>query len=140
MNLHLVTLSGEKLAEDVYEVQVPTTDGAISIFDDHEPLITIAAPGVLLVRRDKSDDDDDQEAYAINGGAVHVVNNTVRILVDEADHADDIVAAEAEAALERAREQHLGAKDAVSISEAEALMNRASVRLKVANLRRRHRR
>ena len=47
------------------------------------------------------------------------------------------VAAEAEAALERAREQRRGAKDAVTISEAEAMINRAQVRIKVAGLRRR---
>lgn len=140
MKLKLVTLTGAKLTEDVYEVQIPTAAGDISVFDDHEPLVTIANPGVLLVRRNKSDSDDDQEVYAINGGAVHIMDNEVKILVDEADHADDIIAAEAESALERAREQRLGAKDAVTISEAEALINRAQVQLKVAGLRRRHRR
>lgn len=140
MKLKLVTLTGAKLTEDVYEVQIPTAAGDISVFDDHEPLVTIANPGVLLVRRNKSDSDDDQEVYAINGGAVHIMDNEVKILVDEADHADDIIAAEAESALERARQQRLGAKDAVTISEAEALINRAQVQLKVAGLRRRHRR
>lgn len=139
MKLKLVTLSGVKLSEDVYEVQIPTAAGDISVFDDHEPLVTIANPGALLVRRHKDDSDDDQEIYAINGGAVHIMKNEVKILVDEADHADDIVAGEAEAALERARQHRQGAKDAVSISEAEAMINRAQVRLKVAGLRRRHR-
>lgn len=137
MKLKLVTLTGAKLTEDVYEVQIPTAAGDISVFDDHEPLVTIANPGVLLVRRNKSDSDNDQEVYAINGGAVHIMDNEVKILVDEAYHADDIIAAEAEAALERAREQRRGAKDAVTISEAEAMINRAQVRIKVAGLRRR---
>lgn len=139
MKLKLVALSGEKLNTDVYEVQLPTQSGDISVFDGHEPLVTIATPGVLQVRRNKGDSDDQQDIYAINGGAVHIVDNTITVLTDEADHADEIVAGEAEAALERARKQREGAKDMVSISEAEALMNRAAVRLKVANLRRRYR-
>jgi F-type H+-transporting ATPase subunit epsilon len=161
MKLQLITLTGTKLDEDVYEVQIPTREGEISVFDGHQPLVTIADPGVLLVRKNKSDRDDVRDIYAIHGGAVQITTHEVKVLVDEADHADDIASAEAEAALERAREQHANAKDAVSISEAEAalerareqhanakdavsiseaeaLMNRAAVRLKVANLRRRH--
>ena len=137
MKLQLITLTGTKLNEDVYEVQIPTRDGEISVFDGHQPIVTIADPGVLMVRKNKSDRDDARDIYAINGGAVQITTHEVKILVDEADHADDIAAAEAEAALERARTQHANAKDAVSISEAEALMNRAAIRLKVANLRRR---
>ncbi len=137
MKLQLVTLSGLKSSEDVYEVQIPTAAGDISVFADHEPLVTIAKPGALIIRRNKDDKDDKQEIYAINGGAVHIQDDVVKILVDEADHADDIVAADAEAALERARQQRAGAKDVVSITEAEALINRATVRLKVAGLRRR---
>ncbi len=137
MKLSLVTLSGIKLDEEVYDVQIPTMSGVIGVYENHEPLITIAIPGVLGVRRRKEDSEEDKEYYAINGGTVQIIHNQVKVLVDEADHADDIVASEAEAALERAREQHRGAKDAVSISEAEALIDRARVRIKVANLRRR---
>lgn len=137
MKLQLITLTGTKLDEDVYEVQIPTRDGEISVFEGHQPLVTIAEPGVLMVRKNKADRDEQREIFAINGGAVQITTHELKILVDEADHADDIAAAEAEAALERARAQHRGAKDAVSISEAEALMNRAAIRLKVANLRRR---
>ena len=135
MKLQLVTLRGVKLSQNVYEVQIPTAAGEISVFDDHEPLVTIARPGALLVRVNRDDSDEDKRIYAINGGAVHIQDNVLKILVDEADDADDIIAAEAEAALERAREQRAGAKDSISISEAEALMNRAAIRLKVAGLR-----
>ena len=138
MKLQLITLTGEKLNEDVYEVQIPTREGEISVFEGHQPLVTIAVSGVLMVRKSKADRDEQREIFAINGGAVQVTTHELKILVDEADSADDIIAEEAEKALERAREQHAGAKDAVSISEAEAMMNRAAIRLKVANLRRRH--
>jgi len=56
-------------------------------------------------------------------------------LVDEAEAGDEIAMHEAEEALARAKELRENAKDAVSVSEAEALMNRAAARLKVAGLR-----
>lgn len=136
MKLELITLSGEKLSEEVYEVTLPTTAGEISVFAGHEPLVTVAKEGVLFVRRKKTDRDEARDVFAINGGVVQVDQRTVRILVDEADSADDIIAHEVESALERAREMRANAKDSVSITEAEALMNRATIRLKVANLRR----
>lgn len=137
MQLELITLSGEKLSEEVYEVTLPTTAGDISVFPGHVPLVTVAKEGALFVRRKKTDRDEARDVFAINGGVVQIDQRTVRILVDEADSADEIVAHEVEAALERAQQMRANAKDAVSISEAEALMNRAATRLKVANLRRR---
>lgn len=139
MKLELITLTGEKLSEEVYEVTLPTRAGEISVFPGHETLTTIATDGVLYVRRKRGDGDSAREVFAINGGAVQVSPTLIRILVDEADAADELVAHEIEAALARAKKLRENAKDAVSISEAEALMNRASVRLKVANLRRRNR-
>lgn len=137
MKLELITLTGEKLSTEVYEVTLPTRAGEISVFPGHETLTTIATDGVLYVRRKKSDVDAAREVFAINGGVVQISPTLVRILVDEAEAADELVAHEIEEALARAKKLRESAKDAVSISEAEALMNRAAVRLKVANLRRR---
>lgn len=138
MKLELITLSGEKLSEEVYEVTIPTTAGEISVFAGHVPLVTVAREGVLYVRRKKTDRDEVRDVFAINGGMIQVDQRTVRVLVDEAESPGDLIAHEVEAALERAKEQRANAKDAISISEAEAMMNRAAARLKVANLRRRH--
>ncbi len=139
MKLEFVTLDGIKLSEEVYEVTLPTMAGEISVFPGHMPLVTIAREGVLYVRLKKGDPDEARETYAINGGVVHIESKSMRVLVDEAEAADELVAAEVEKALERAKELRANAKDTVSISEAEALMNRHAVRLKVANLRKRHR-
>ena len=57
MKLELITLTGEKLSEEVYEVTLPTRAGEISVFPGHETLTTIATDGVLYVRRKKSDVD-----------------------------------------------------------------------------------
>lgn len=137
MKLELITLTGEKLSEEVYEVTMPTMAGEISVFPGHESLTTVATDGVLYVRRTKTERDEDREVFALTGGVVQIGPKLVRVLVDEAETADEIALHEAESALERAKQQREHAGDAVSISEAEALMNRATIRLKVANLRRR---
>lgn len=139
MNLQLVTLTGTKLDKPVYEVIIPTEDGEIGVFPDHEPLVTLAKPGAIQVRYEKSDPDDRMELFAISGGVVEVNGEHVRILVDEADHGAEIVEAEAKAALERAMKLRDEAKDQVELEKASALVDRHAVRLKVADLQRRRR-
>lgn len=135
MKLELVTLAGVKMSEEVYQVILPTASGEIGVYPGHEPLVTLAVPGVVRVLRVKGDAN--EEVFAIHGGLVEVNQERIRILVDEAEHADDIVEAEAEAAAERAKKLLSEAKDQVTISEAQAMLNRQAVRLKVAGLRRR---
>jgi len=135
MKLELITLTGEKLAEDVYEVTIPTMDGEISVFPGHETLTSVATDGALYVRKTKNQRDEDRDVFALSGGVVQISPTLVRILVDEAEAGDEIAMHEAEEALARAKELRENGKDAVSVSEAEALMNRAAARLKVAGLR-----
>lgn len=140
MKLELITLLGTKLDRDVYEVMIPTTDGEIAVFPGHEPLVTIAAPGALTVRYNKADTDQKLDYFAISGGVVEISQTGVRVLVDEADHGDDIIEAESKAALTRAIELRDNAKDQVELEKAHQLVDRHAVRLKVSELRRRHHR
>lgn len=139
MKLELVTLTGLKFSDDVYEVVLPTSTGSIAVFPNHMPLVTLATPGVISVRRSAGAGDDKMDHFATNGGVIEVGNTYVRVLVDEADHADEIVESEAKNALERAQKLRDEAKDKVSLEHAQALVDRHAVRLKVAELRRRHR-
>lgn len=139
MDLQLVTLAGVKIDEPVYEVILPTTDGEIAVFPGHEPLITVAKTGVIAVRYKKGDADDRLEYFAISGGVIEINQQMVRVLVDEADHGDDIVEAESKAALERAIKMRDGATSQVELDKAHQLVDRHMVKLKVADLRRRRR-
>lgn len=140
MNFQLVTLGGVKVNQDVYEVILPTTTGEISVFPSHEPLVTIAKSGVIAVRHDKDDGDDQLEYFAISGGVIKIDQEHVKVLVDEAEHGDDIVEAESQAALERALKLRDEASDQLELEKAHQLVDRHMVRLKVADLRRRHHR
>lgn len=139
MQLQLITLLGVKVDQEAYELLIPTAAGEIGVFPGHEPLVTLAVPGAIAVRYKKGDIDAKLEYFAISGGVVEITQTKVRILVDEADHGDDIVEAESKAALARAIEMRDKAKDQVELEMAHQLVDRHSVRLKVAGLRRRHR-
>lgn len=139
MDLQLITMAGVKFNEPVYEVILPTTDGEISVFPGHEPLISVARAGAVAVRRNKQDSDERLEYFAISGGVIEINPQGVRVLVDEADHGEDIVEAETKAALDRALKMRDEAKNQVELDEAHALVDRHVVRLKVADLRRRRR-
>ena len=139
MNFQLVTLAGVRVDESVYEVIIPTVDGEISVFPSHEPLVTVAKSGVIAVRRDRQHDNDQMDYFAISGGVVEISADRVRVLVDEAEHGEDIVEAESQAALERAIKLRDEAKTQVELEKAHQLVDRHAVRLKVADLHRRRR-
>jgi F-type H+-transporting ATPase subunit epsilon len=139
-HFQLVSISGKLFDENVYEVTLPTLDGEIGVLKDHMPLVSVATNGAIAVRRNPKDRDDQREYYATNGGVIEVSDNTLRVLVDEADHADTINEAEAQKAFERAQKMKAEAKDQVSLEHAQQLIDRQSVRLQVAGLKRRHQR
>jgi F-type H+-transporting ATPase subunit epsilon len=138
LRFQLVSISGKKFDDDVYEVILPTLEGEIGVLEDHMPLISVATTGAIAVRRNPRDTDRDREFFATNGGVIEVENNTLRVLVDEADHADAINEAEAQKALDRAERMRADAKDQISLEHAQSLVDRQAVRLQVAALKRRH--
>ena len=137
VHFELVTLSGTKFGEEVYEVILPTPDGEIAILPGHIPLVSLAAPGVIVIRRHSTDPDSKLEYFATNGGAIEVVGNKVRVLVDEADREEEINEQEAQKAFDRARQLAKEATSTLELSQAQSLMDRHAVRIKVAGLRRR---
>ncbi len=134
----LVSLSGIQFEDDVYEVLLPTLEGEIGVLKGHMPLVSVASNGVIMVRRQAKDPDSSREYFATNGGVIEIEGGELRVLVDEADHADDINEAETQAALERAQAMKAEASDQVSLDKAQALVDRHAVRLQVSSLKRRH--
>lgn len=135
-HFQLVSLTGTKLDAEVAEVILPTLDGQIGVQAHHMPLVSVATNGVITVRRNEKDSDSQLEYFATNGGVIDVADNNLRVLVDEADQADDINEAEAQAALDRAKQMKAEAKDEVSLEHAQTMIDRQASRLHVAGLRR----
>lgn len=139
IKFQIITLSGIKFDEEVYEIQLPTPDGNIGVFPNHMPLVSLAVPGVIAVRRNEHDGNDKLEYFATDGGVIEILDNTVKILADEAVHAEEVQEESARKALAAAEEAYKSAKDRVSLDKAQALIDRQAVRLDVAKYKRRNR-
>jgi F-type H+-transporting ATPase subunit epsilon len=138
MNLELITLDGVKFKAEAYSVILPTAAGEITVLPGHEPLLSQLVPGVITIRRSKSEADYHMEHFATYGGVLEISSKGVRILVDEATHGDEINEAEARKAHETAIALRKDAKSQVDLDKAQSLVDRQAVRLHVAELRRRH--
>ena len=139
MKLELITLLGIKVDRDVYEVILPTLDGEIGVFPGHEPIVGVVKSGAIVVRYEKTDGDSKLDYFAVSGGIVEVDQRRVRVLVDEAENGADIIETESKTALERALKLQQTATNQVDLEKAHQLVDRHAVRLKVADLHRRHR-
>ena len=139
ITFELVTLEGIKFHGDIHEVLLPTPDGQIAIFKDHSPLISLASQGMIGIRHKPEHPDDMIEYFATNGGVVEISENTVRLLADEAAHSDDLDDKEIQAALEKAQQLRKEAKDQSSLEHAQAMIDRTTTQLKVAQLNKRRR-
>lgn len=137
LKFQIITLSGIKFSEDVYEIQLPTPDGQIGIFPNHMPLVSLAVPGLISIRKNERDSVEQMEYYATDGGVIEILDNTVKILADEAVHAEDIHEESSKKALIAAQEAYKNAKDKVSLDKAQAMIDRQAVRLNVAKYKRR---
>lgn len=139
MQFQLIELDGVSFDDQAYSVTLPTAAGEITVFPDHEPLMSVLVPGVITVRKIKGDNDAKLEHYATYGGVLEVGHGLTRVLVDEADPADTISEQDAIKAHEAAAKLKSEAKTQVELDKAQALVDRSAVRLQVSQLKRRHR-
>ena len=136
MKFELVALDGVKFSEDAYSVVLPTLAGQITVLPGHEPLLSALKPGIVTIRRQKTDADYHLEHYAVYGGVAEIGSKRTRILVDEATHGDEVNEAEAAKAHEAALRLRESAKTQVELDQAATEVDRQAVRLEVAKLRR----
>jgi len=126
----LEVISPERVMIDTQarSIQIETEDGSMGVLVNHAPLVAPVVPSVLnLVKGDGSTD-----SFAVGGGFLEVANNHVRLLVDSAEHPDQIDVDRAERARQRARERLAArGKGDIDFARAEVALRRAIARLKV---------
>ena len=137
MPLHLEVITPERKVyeDDVDMVVAPATDGYVGILPHHAPLFTTLGPGEFKVKRGGV-----EEILAVFGGFMDVRGDRVVVLTDAAEPAEEIDASRAQQARDRAQ-QVLAAGPASAADEqrARAELQRALVRLRVSENRRRRR-
>lgn len=140
MHFQLISATGIKFDEPVYEVLVPTQDGIIALFEDHMPLISAGAPGVLRIRKKQSDRDDAMEHFAVSGGIVQVDGKTARFVSDDVTTPEEVSEKEAQEALARAENLIKSAQSHIELHEAKKVLEHSSAKLQIAKIKRRHHR
>ena len=131
MKLEIVT--GERLvySGDVEVLVAPGIEGELGILPHHAPLLTMLQPGEIRIVVDGQ-----EEYMVISGGFLEVLANTVTILADTAERADEIDEERAQEAVKRAQERLTGQLAADDLERALASIRRAQARVHVARRRR----
>src|SRR6188508_2082325 len=135
MPLRLEIVTPEKLAfeDDVDMVLVPGSEGELGILPHHTPLVSLLGVGELKIRKGGS-----EESFAIAGGFLQVRPDKVVVMAETADMASEI---DVEKALEARREAERalseGFEEPADLARARAALQRALIRIRVAE---RHRR
>ncbi|TXH07476.1 MAG: ATP synthase F1 subunit epsilon [Candidatus Moraniibacteriota bacterium] len=134
LKIKIVTPERSVVELEASAVSLPVIDGEVTILPDHEPYIGALEAGEVIINQA----DGSTENLAVSGGFVEFDTNTLSILADTAERAEEIDIERAEAA--RARAERLR-HDQVSMGEEEyarvaAAIEKEAARIKIA---RRHR-
>ena len=135
LTLEIVTPERVILSEEgVESVTVPGAQGELTLLPQHAALMTALKAGPMVVRKGGVESD-----FALSGGFLEIKDDKVTILADTAEHSEEIDAARAEAARERARTEVRERQADINIAAVMASIERAQVRLRVVERRARRR-
>ena len=130
MKLDVVTPSRLVVSEEITELVAPGSEGYFGVLPGHLPFMTTLKIGELTYWMGR-----EEHQLAVSKGYAEVRGETVSILVDAAERAEEIDVERAERARERAearlREWAAG-KEEIDSVRAEAALYRALARLEVA--------
>jgi F-type H+-transporting ATPase subunit epsilon len=127
--LNIVTPDRLVAHDSVNEVTIPGRDGYLGILPGHAPLLTELVPGELVYSRG-----DVRHVVAVNWGFAEVLPGRVIVLVQSAEHAEEIDVARAERAKQRAEERLRRFSDPeVDMERAREALRRAVARLETAH-------
>ena len=132
LHIELITPDGPVYEGEADSISLPTPDGEITVLLHHIPLISLVAPGTIIVRKAG-----EEQVFAVSRGVIEVDGTHLRLLVDTADRAEELE----EEAVEKAKvaaEKLMSEKrhDAEGFAEATAVLEKELARLQVVRRRR----
>ncbi len=125
----IVTPNGVVYDDEIDQLTIPTTSGEITVLPSHIPLISILAPGELVIRKDGV-----EIPLSVSSGIVEVrPNNELYIMAETAERAEHIDIERAEAGRQRAEELMKQQKfvDDVDFARVVAKMEKELARLRI---------
>jgi len=133
IRLEIITPEKVVYTDDVDMVIAPASEGYVGILPHHAPLLTTLGPGEFRVKKGGV-----EEVLAVFGGFMDVRGDRVVVLTEDAEHAVDIDAQQAQVARDRAQQAlQAGPMSAAEEARARASLQRALVRIRVSERRRR---
>ena len=131
LNVEIVTAEQVVYSEEgVERLIAPGADGELTVLPQHAAFITTLSPGELRIVKGG-----EEEAMAITGGFLEVRNDRIVILADAAERVEEIDIARAEEARRKAEEAIREQRDAGDLAQTQASLQRALMRLRVAQRR-----
>ena len=131
MRLDFVSQDHMVFTGEVSGLLAPGSEGQLGIMPHHAPLITVLAPGEVVVRRLGQED----LFFAVSGGWMEVRPDHVTILARTAERSDEIDLQRAEAARTRAEQLLAEGLPREERPSLELALRRSQIRLRVAQRR-----
>lgn len=126
--VEIVSPDGAVFRGEAEGVQAPGVEGSFEVRTGHAPMIAAFGVGSLLVREPKDQD----VTYATSGGFLEVLDDRVTVLAETAEPVSAIDIERAKAAEERARTRMQASSDPAERAAAEAALERARNRARLA--------
>ena len=126
--LEIVTPKKIVYSGDVQSFTAPGVVGSFQVLYNHAPLLSAIGVGEVKLR----DSNGNETRYATSGGFVDVVKNSVTMLAETAERADEIDVQRAAAAKERAAQRIAERHAETDIDRARVALTRALNRLTIA--------
>ena len=133
IELIIVTPQRQLLREKVASVQLPGASGELGILPGHAPLITELCNGELSYKLSGGE----TVVLAVLSGFAEVLPDRVTVLAETAERPEEIDVERAKEALARAEKRLASTDPVVDWDRATVALQRALVRIKVGNIRRR---
>ena len=132
MQIAVVTGEREIYRGEAEMVVAPGVDGEMGILPHHAALLTALKAGEMRIKLGGAEED-----LFISGGFMEVYNNSVTVLADAAEHAEEIDHSRAEEARRQAQARLAEAGDARERAMISGELERAVARLRIVETTRR---
>ena len=126
--LQIITPSRVVFSGEAVGISAPGVEGGFQVLCDHAALLSALEPGRMKVLNA----DGSEVVYATSGGVFEVFDNTVVVLAETAERADEIDVKRARAAQERAEQRLRDHGPELDVDRASMSLRRALNRLRVA--------
>jgi len=123
----ILTPEGSLFDDDVTGVKLPGTMGSFEVKTMHANIMSTLEAGEVVVRKANGG----EQYFAITGGFVEVVDNSLNLLAEAAEPVEEIDIERAKAAKERAQQRLDTDDDQIDKDRAQKALKRAENRIRL---------